>query len=95
MSRALVEEVTWDKTHITSTDWETYKSLYLGYEMPEIEIVFVEPQGVPALGAGELSITITPAAMGNAIFDATGARLRTVPFTPQRVKDALGDAHNT
>ena len=57
--------------------------------MPNIECVFVEPEGVPAIGAGETSITLVPAAIGNAVFDATGARLRDVPFTPERVKIAL------
>jgi CO/xanthine dehydrogenase Mo-binding subunit len=92
VSRSLVEEVTWDNRRVTSTDWQTYKSLYLDYETPTIETVFVSPDGVPALGAGELSITVTPAAIGNAIFDATGARLRTLPFTPERVKAALLEA---
>jgi nicotinate dehydrogenase subunit B len=89
MSRTLVEEVTWDESRVTSVDWATYKSLYLGYEMPDIECVFVAPEGVPALGAGETSITVVPAAIGNAVFDATGARLRDVPFTSERVKIAL------
>jgi CO/xanthine dehydrogenase Mo-binding subunit len=89
MSRALVEEVTWDKKRITSVDWETYDSLHLDYEMPKVETVFVTPDGVPATGAGETAITVTPAAIGNAIFDATGARLRDLPFTPTRVKAAL------
>ena len=89
MSRALVEEVTWDKKRITSVDWETYDSLYLDYEMPKVEIVFVAPDDVPATGAGETAITVTPAAIGNSIFDATGARLRDLPFTPARVKAAL------
>jgi nicotinate dehydrogenase subunit B len=89
MSRALVEEVSWDNRHITSTDWETYSSLHLDYEIPTIETVFVTPAGVPALGAGETAITVTPAAIGNAIFDATGGRLRDLPFTPERVKAAL------
>lgn len=89
MSRALVEEVTWDNRRITSIDWETYHSLYLDYEIPPIEMTFVSPPGVPALGAGETAITVTPAAIGNAIFDATGARLRTLPFTPERVLAAL------
>jgi nicotinate dehydrogenase subunit B len=92
MSRALVEEVTWDNRRITSTDWKTYHSLYLDYEAPPIESVFVEPAGVPALGAGETAITVTPAAIGNAIFDATGARLRDLPFTPERVSAALRGA---
>jgi nicotinate dehydrogenase subunit B len=89
MSRALVEEVTWDNKRVTSVDWETYQSLHLDYEMPTIEAVFVAPANVPATGAGETAITVTPAAIGNAVFNATGARLRAVPFTPQRVKATL------
>ena len=88
-SRALVEEVTWDERRIISVDWETYNSLHLDYEIPIIESVFVTPAGVPATGAGETAITVTPAAIGNAIFDATGVRLRDLPFTPERVKAAL------
>ena len=88
-SRALVEEVTWDERRITSVDWETYNSLHLDYEIPTIESVFVTPAGVPATGAGETAITVTPAAIGNAIYDATGVRLRDLPFTPERVKAAL------
>jgi nicotinate dehydrogenase subunit B len=91
MSRALVEEVTWDNKRVTSIDWETYNSLYLDYEMPTVETVFVTPPDVPATGAGETAITVIPAAIGNAIFDATGVRLREVPFTPQRVKAALAE----
>jgi nicotinate dehydrogenase subunit B len=89
MSRALVEEVTWDSRRVTSVDWETYNSLHLDYEMPTIKSVFVTPADVPAAGAGETTITVTPAAIGNAIFDATGARVRDVPFTPERVKAAM------
>jgi CO/xanthine dehydrogenase Mo-binding subunit len=89
VSRSLVEEVTWDNRRVTSIDWETYNSLHLDYEMPIVECVFVTPPDVPATGAGETSITITPAAIGNAIFDATGARLRDLPFTPERVKAGL------
>jgi nicotinate dehydrogenase subunit B len=89
MSRSLVEEVTWDNRRVTSIDWETYNSLHLDYEMPIVESVFVTPPDVPATGAGETAITVTPAAIGNAIFDATGARLRNLPFTPERVKTAL------
>lgn len=92
MSRALVEEVTWDNRRVTSTDWETYNSLHLDYEIPIIESIFVTPPNVPATGAGETAITVTPAAIGNAIFDATGARLRDVPFTAKRVKAALAQA---
>jgi nicotinate dehydrogenase subunit B len=89
MSRALVEEVRWDASRITSTDWETYKSLSLGIQIPAIEITLINPTNVPATGAGETAITVVPAAIGNAIFDAVGARLREVPFTPERVKAAM------
>ena len=88
MSRALGEEVTWNEKRVTSIDWQTYHSLYLGFEIPTIDIVLLNPTGVPATGAGETAITVVPAAIGNAIFDATGIRLREVPFTPARVKAA-------
>jgi nicotinate dehydrogenase subunit B len=94
MSRALVEEVTWDGKRVTPIDWATDKSLHLDYEMPSIESVFVTPANVPATGAGETSITVTPAAIGNAIFDATGARLRDLPFTPERVNAALRETQH-
>jgi CO/xanthine dehydrogenase Mo-binding subunit len=89
MSRALVEEVTWDDKRVTSNDWESYNSLYLGSEMPTIEIVLLDRRGVAATGAGETAITVVPAAIGNAVFDATGIRLREVPFTAERVRAAL------
>jgi CO/xanthine dehydrogenase Mo-binding subunit len=89
LSRTLLEEVVWDAKCITSVDWETYNSLHLDYEPPPIEVVFVTPPDVPATGAGETAITLVPAAVGNAIFDATGVRLRDAPFTPARVKVAL------
>jgi CO/xanthine dehydrogenase Mo-binding subunit len=91
MSRSLVEEVTWDDKRVTSNDWLTYQSLYLDLvlELPTIEISLLNRTDVPATGAGETAITVVPAAIGNAIFDATGVRLREVPFTPDRVKAAL------
>jgi CO/xanthine dehydrogenase Mo-binding subunit len=88
-SRSLMEEVTWDDERVTSTDWESYQSLRLDFEVPMIETVFVTPDGGAATGAGETSITVTPATICNAIFDATGVRLRDVPFTPARVRAAL------
>jgi len=90
MSRALVEEVTWDAKRVTSVDWEGYTSLRMDYAMPSIETVFVVPENVSATGAGETSITVTPAAIGNAIFSATAARVRQLPFTPARVLAAMG-----
>ena len=89
LSRALGEEVTWDDQKVTSIDWRTYRSLPLGFAVPSIESVLIDRHDVEASGAGETTITIVAAAVGNAIFDATGARIREAPFTPERVKAAL------
>lgn len=89
MSRALSEEVTWDGASITSVDWRTYGGMSFGQEVPKVDVVLIDRPDQPAAGAGESSITVVAAAIGNAIFDATGARLRQVPFTPERVKAAL------
>jgi CO/xanthine dehydrogenase Mo-binding subunit len=89
MSRALGEQVTWDDHQVTSIDWRTFHSLPLGIDVPAIESVLVNRTDVEATGAGETAITIVAAAIGNAIFDATGARIREVPFTPERIKAAL------
>jgi nicotinate dehydrogenase subunit B len=89
MSRALLEEVSWDAKRVTSVDWETYHSSYLGLDLPAIDVILINKLGVPATGGGELAITLVAAAIGNAIFDATGIRLRQAPFTAERVKDAL------
>jgi CO/xanthine dehydrogenase Mo-binding subunit len=92
LSRALSEEVTWDAQKITSIDWRTYPILSLGSEMPVIETVLIDRPGENATGAGETASAPIAAAIGNAIFDATGARLRQVPFTPARVKQAIAAA---
>ena len=89
MSRALVEEVTWNDRKVTSIDWATYQTLFLDIEVPKVDVVLLDRPGLLASGAGELSITLAAGAIGNAVFDATGARLREAPFTPERVKAAL------
>jgi len=89
LSRCLGEEVTWDSEKVTSVDWRTYHSLPLGFEVPKIDAVLLNRTEGEVMGAGETSITLVAAAIGNAIFDATGARIRQVPFTAERVKAAL------
>ncbi len=89
MSRALLEEVTWDGQKVTSIDWRTYRTLPLGFPVPKVECVLLNRPEEKATGAGETAITVIAAAIGNAVFDATGARLRQIPFTPERVKAAL------
>jgi CO/xanthine dehydrogenase Mo-binding subunit len=91
MSRAIYEEVKWDAGTgvITSVDWKTYPVFPFGAPLPVIETVLLNPLNVPKTGAGECTITVAAAAIANAVFDATGVRLRQVPFTPARVLAAL------
>jgi CO/xanthine dehydrogenase Mo-binding subunit len=76
---------------VTSIDWQSYNTLPLGIHVPPIESVLLDRPGMKATGAGETAITLAAAAIGNAIFDATGARIRQVPFTPERIKSALAE----
>ena len=93
MSRALFEEVTWDHEKVTSVDWRTYHTFPVGFKVPTLQVVLINALEAEACGAGETSTTVTAAAIGNAIFDATGVRLRQVPFTPTRLKAAMNH-HN-
>jgi CO/xanthine dehydrogenase Mo-binding subunit len=88
-SRAMFEEVRFDRNMVTSVDWLTYPVLHIDSIPQSIEIVLIKrPEAAPS-GAGEMALGLVPAAIGNAVFDATGVRLRRVPFTPERVKAAL------
>ena len=89
LEKCRLEEVTWDDEKITSVDWQTYHPLYVGASVPEIETVLINRTEGEAMGAGETAVTVVAGAIGNAVFDATGARVRQVPFTPERVKAAL------
>lgn len=64
-------------------------SAWSGPEVPAIEVALLDKPTLPPFGAGEASTAPVAAALANAIFDATGVRLRAVPFTPDRVKAAL------
>jgi len=89
LSRTLWEEVQFDDKAVTSVDWMTYPILDIT-DMPEsIDVVLVDRPDVPSSGAGEPSMRPTSAAIANAIFDATGVRIRRVPFSPERVKAAF------
>lgn len=87
--RALREEVTWDANGLRTIDWKRYKSFQFGDAIPEIDAVLVDRKDKPQMGAGESAITLSASAICNAVFDATGARMRQVPFTPERVLAAL------
>jgi CO/xanthine dehydrogenase Mo-binding subunit len=88
LSRSLHEEVTYDRQRVTSVDWGSYPILTFP-EVPALEFELIQRLDQPPLGAGEAASTPVPAALGNAVFDATGVRLRTVPFRPERMKAAL------
>ncbi len=88
VSRALYEEVTFDESGVKSLDWASYPILRFP-DMPEVDIVLIDRKDQAPLGAGELSTVPIPAAIANAIFDATGAKLREAPFTPKRVLAAM------
>ncbi|MGI9260020.1 MAG: molybdopterin cofactor-binding domain-containing protein [Gammaproteobacteria bacterium] len=88
-SRALFEEVQFSDNSVTSVDWLTYPILEMADAPEEIDIVLVDRPELPPYGAGEPSTrTITPA-IANAVFDATGMRLRRAPFTRDRMLQAL------
>jgi CO/xanthine dehydrogenase Mo-binding subunit len=88
-SRTLWEEVTFDKNAVTSVDWISYPILDITETPGEVNVVLINHPEIEPSGAGEPSIRPVAAAIANAIFDATGVRIRRVPFSPERVKSAL------
>jgi nicotinate dehydrogenase subunit B len=88
-SRVLHEEVKFDTANITTADWESYPLLRMD-ETPTINTVLVPNPGIAPSGVGEPAVNVMPSAISSAIFDATGVRLRTMPFTADVVKAAMG-----
>ena len=88
LSRVLMEEVKFDRSRVLSIDWASYPILRFS-DVPQLDIELIDRPTEPPVGAGEAACTTVGAALANAVFDATGARLRTIPFTPDRVKGAL------
>ena len=88
VSRTLMEQVNWDRTKVLSRDWVTYPILRHD-QVPKVFVDLIDRPGETSWGAGEPTACAIPAAIGNAVFDATGARLRAVPFTPDKVLAAL------
>ncbi|MFG1375952.1 molybdopterin cofactor-binding domain-containing protein [Xanthobacter autotrophicus] len=87
-SRALKEQVTFDDKAVTSREWGAYPILTFP-EVPVINVVLMPRPDDPPLGSGESASVPSAAAIANAIFDATGVRLREPPFTPDGVRAAL------
>jgi nicotinate dehydrogenase subunit B len=88
ISRTLFEEAKFEKSGVASLDYLSYPIARFD-DVPEIDIVLLEDRNHPPLGVGESTTVPSAGAIGNAIFDATGVRVRQVPFTPQRIKSAL------
>ena len=89
MSWTLYESVTFDDTRITSIDWQTYPILRFNAVPDSIEVHIINRPGQPFLGSGETGQGPAAASIANAIANATGKRLRNLPLTRKRIKDAI------
>lgn len=87
-SRVLHEEVKFDTSNVTTVDWRDYPLLRMA-ETPTINTILVPNPQIAPTGVGEPAVNLMPSAISSAIFDATGVRLRTMPFTAEAVKLAM------
>jgi nicotinate dehydrogenase subunit B len=92
LSRVLFEQVLFDRNAVTSVDWASYPILEMQDAPAAIEVVLINRPEVASSGAGEPTMRVIPAAVANAVFDATGVRLRKAPLNAERVKAALSRA---
>ncbi|HYC47530.1 MAG TPA: molybdopterin cofactor-binding domain-containing protein [Burkholderiales bacterium] len=88
VSRTLIEELKFDRSRVTSVDWESYPILRFA-EVPEIAMDLISRPNEAPWGAGEPAAAVVPSAIANAIYDAVGVRMRSVPFTPAKVLAAM------
>ena len=89
MSWTLYEAVTFDDTRITSIDWQTYPILRFDAVPEKIDVHIINRPGLPFLGSGETGQGPAAASIANALANATGKRLRDLPLTRQKIKDAI------
>jgi CO/xanthine dehydrogenase Mo-binding subunit len=89
ISRALKEEVSFDRSRVTSLDWASYPIITFNEIPDEIDIVMIPRPDLPPMRVGEPASESVWPGVANAIFDAVGVRLRQLPFTPARVLEAL------
>ena len=87
-SRAIIEEVQFTQTNVTSLDWKSYPVLRFA-DSPDVTPIVVQRMNERSTGAGEEVMGAAVAAIANAFFDATGVRMRQYPLTPERVRAAL------
>jgi nicotinate dehydrogenase subunit B len=91
VSRALIEEVKFNRSNVTSLDWNGYPIIRFT-DAPTVNVIAIDRPDLPATGSGEPSCNPIAPAIGNAVFDAVGVRLRSLPMTPKRVRAALEGA---
>jgi nicotinate dehydrogenase subunit B len=91
LSRTLMEELKYDRSAVTSLDWESYPILRFP-QIPELVYDLIDRPNERPWGAGEPAAAVVPSAISNAVFDAIGVRLRSVPFTPDKVSAAMKGA---
>ena len=91
LSRTLIEELKFSRAQVTSLDWETYPILTFP-QVPDIVMDLIDRPAERPWGAGEPAAAVIPSAISNAVFDAIGVRLRSVPYTPDKVKAAMKGA---
>ncbi|HKD07073.1 MAG TPA: molybdopterin cofactor-binding domain-containing protein [Bryobacteraceae bacterium] len=89
LSRTLHEEVVFRDSRVATTDWASYPILRFP-EAPRVEVALIDHPDQPSYGAGEAACAPVAAALGNAVYDATGVRLRKAPFTPANFLAAAG-----
>ncbi|EJF08372.1 aldehyde dehydrogenase protein [Pontibacter sp. BAB1700] len=83
-SWTLLEQITYDNSRVTSRNWDTYPILRFR-QVPEVEVLVLDRPELPPLGAGEAAQGPTAAAIANAIYRATGKRMRDLPITPDKI----------
>jgi CO/xanthine dehydrogenase Mo-binding subunit len=91
VSRTLIEDLQFDRSKVTSLDWASYPILTFP-DVPEVVMDLIDRPNERPWGAGEPTAAVVPSAISNAVYDAVGVRLRSVPFTPDKVKAALAAA---
>jgi CO/xanthine dehydrogenase Mo-binding subunit len=91
VSRTLIEDLQWNRSTVTSLDWKTYPILRFP-DLPEVVIDLIDRPREAPWGAGEPAAAVVPSAISNAVHDAVGIRMRSVPFTPDKVLAALKTA---
>jgi CO/xanthine dehydrogenase Mo-binding subunit len=91
ISRTLIEELKFNRSMVTSLDWDSYPILRFP-QIPELIYDLIDRPTEKPWGAGEPAAAVVPSAISNAVFDAIGVRLRSVPYTPDKVRNAMKHA---